>query len=57
MCPEQQKPYWVTVWPFSVSDCVNQGILLSKLNCYEIQGKAEQWDESYLNDKKPESRN
>lgn len=42
---------------FIVSDCVNQGILLSTLNCYEIQGKAEEWFESYLNDKKQESRN
>jgi hypothetical protein len=31
---------------------VNQGILLLKLNCYEIQGKAEKWFESYLNDQK-----
>jgi hypothetical protein len=28
------------------SDCVNQNILLLKLNFYRIQGKAEQWFKS-----------
>jgi len=31
---------------------VNQGILLSKLNCNEIKGKTEEWFESYLKNKK-----
>jgi hypothetical protein len=37
---------------YCVSDYLNQGMLLSKLNCNEIQVKAEEWLESYLNDKK-----
>jgi hypothetical protein len=31
---------------YRVSDYLSQGILLSKLNCYEVQGKAEEWFES-----------
>jgi hypothetical protein len=33
-------------------DCVYHDILLSKLNFNGIQGKAGQWFESYLNDRK-----
>jgi hypothetical protein len=38
-------------------DCVNNDILLSKLNSYGIQGKAGQWFKSYLNGRKQKSRN